>query len=155
MYLPPSKKFLQKNFKNIIDNEYAISMVLTNTYFDSEYYYKKNEDLQEHFEKNNFRALWTHYVQSGWEEGRFPFEVVVDEIFYTNTYPDVISFKGSVADHFYNYGYHEGRLPYQFKLNLEDYIKRLSILDASSLSPNNEKEMYQHFKESGYHKLLF
>ena len=102
MYLPPSKTFLKKKIKGFSSNKIAHSQALMNTYFDHEFYFQNNEDLHGTIEENNVNALWNHYVNSGWEEGRFPFQVVVDEIFYIENYPDTSNFVhpqyGALAD---------------------------------------------------------
>ena len=94
---------------------------LKNTYFYPDYYFESNADLHQSIEKNDLDGLWSHYILHGWEEGRFPFDVHVDDIFYQENYPDVSFFDGSSQEHFVKHGYKEGRLPYRFNLNLEDY----------------------------------
>jgi len=155
MYLPPSKTFLQKKIKGFSTNKIAHSQALMNTYFDHEFYYQNYEDLHGTIDKDNVNALWNHYVNSGWEEGRFPFQVVVDEIFYIENYPDTSNFDGSMNEHFTRHGYKEGRLPYLIELDLDSYCKRMSIILPDEAHPKDKQEMYKHFKFIGYHSLLF
>ena len=62
-------------------------------------------------------------LYSSWLGGRkVSLDVHVDDIFYQENYPDV-SFDGSSQEHFVKHGYKEGRLPYLFNLDLEDYKK--------------------------------
>ena len=154
MYLPPCKSFLKKRFKNFSNNSTAQMWALMNTYFDHEFYYDSNPDLHENYKKNEYDGLWSHYILNGWEEGRFPFDVQVDEIFYNENYPDASLFNGTAQEHFVKHGYKEGRLPYLFTLNLQDYRKKLFIINPNGELPSNNKEMYQHYKDAGYHLLI-
>ena len=52
------------------------------------------------------------------------------------------------------HGYKEGRLPYLFNLDLEDYNRNLKILEPSHKIIEAKKEMYDHFVKIGYHMLL-
>lgn len=155
MYLPPSKSFLIKKFRNFSRNYPAQMLALGNTYFDSLYYYSKNEDLHETYKKSDNKGLWSHYITNGWEEGRFPFQVEVDEVFYNENYPDARLYDGSPQEHFVKHGYKEGRLPYMFTLNLESYNSKLFLVNPHEKLLSNNQEMYSHFKEQGYHLLIF
>ena len=154
MYLPPCKSFLEKKFKGFGKNKAALLWVLNNTYFDQNYYHDFNKDLQQEFEKDDRDGLFKHYLDNGWQEGRFPFQVTVDDYFYLETYPDVRNFYGSCQDLFVKHGYKEGRLPYLFNLDLEDYNRNLKIIEPSHKIIEGKKEMYDHFVKIGYHMLL-
>ena len=154
MYLPPSKQFLKQKYKNFDKNFIAHYWLMNDLFFDSEYYYDSNADLNESFDKTDHESLRNHYIYSGWEEGRFPFKVSVDKFFYIETYPDVKNFAGSTEEHFLAHGYKEGRLPYIHNLELESYNKQLSFLDPGSKAIENKQEMYQHYAFVGYHLLI-
>lgn len=128
--------------------------ILKNTFFDSEFYFKNNPDLQKKFKKNDYHGLFSHYILNGWEEGRFPFNVKVDEIFYKLSYEDVSSFKGTCQEHFTKHGYREGRLPYMPNLNLDKYNEQLFLQKPGENKIASIKEMYQHYLKSGYHDLI-
>ena len=154
MYIPPCKYFLKRKFKYFKKDTPAQMWALKNTYFDPDYYFESNADLHQSIEKNDLDGLWSHYILHGWEEGRFPFDVHVDDIFYQDNYPDVSFFDGSSQEHFVKHGYKEGRLPYLFNLNLEDYKKKLFMINPRAEMPSNNSEMYKHFIEIGYHLLI-
>ena len=153
MYLPPCRDFLNNKIPGFSENTILHSIVLQGVVFDSSYYYKNNDDLHNFFEEDDEKGLWTHYIQSGWAEGRFPFEVIVDEIFYLETYPDVINFDGSYQDHFVRHGYSEGRLPYMFNIDLKLYNQRLSVIDPKAEPILDNNELRKHFVLVGYHQL--
>jgi hypothetical protein len=153
MYLPPSMTFLSSQINGIKDNKFLIAAILSEVIFDHNYYYKHNQDLHKYFNPDDINGLWSHYLKNGWFEDRFPFEVVVDEIFYLNNYPDVSSFDGTLNQHFVIHGYKEGRLPYMFNLNIKKYNKRLKVLEPDSEKIVTESQMYKHFLTKGYHQL--
>tara|TARA_Y100001980_G_C14503748_1_gene279488 strand:+ start:326 stop:793 length:468 start_codon:yes stop_codon:yes gene_type:complete len=154
MYLPPCKVFLKKRFKNFDKNFVAQMWVLKNTYFDSKFYYNNNPDLHTNFKKDDYDGLYSHFILNGWEEGRFPFNVKVDDVFYRLNYEDVQNFPGSCQEHFTKHGYKEGRLPYMPSLELKKYNQQLFLQNPNSKKIMNNKEMYEHYLESGYHDLI-
>ena len=145
MYLPPCKSFLAKKFRNFSKNFPAQMWVLSNTYFDPSFYYEKNPDLHEKYDESDHRGLWSHYILNGWEEGRFPFRVKVDEIFYFENYPDAKLYDGSAQEHFVKHGYKEGRLPYMFSLDLDQYNERLFLVNPKEKMPSNKYDYSQNF----------
>jgi len=154
MYLPPSKSFLKKRFRNFDKNQVAQMWVLKNTFFDEKFYYKNNPDLHEKYKKDDHDGLFSHFIFNGWEEGRFPFDVRVDEVFYKLNYKDVLNFPGTCQEHFTKHGYKEGRLPYMPALDLDDYNHQLFLQNPNSKKIKSKKEMYEHYLESGYHDLI-
>tara|TARA_B100000900_G_scaffold382173_1_gene369180 strand:- start:5723 stop:6193 length:471 start_codon:yes stop_codon:yes gene_type:complete len=155
MYLPPSKHFLNKMYKNFDTNLIAHYWLMHDVFFDPKFYFDSNNDLHEFYDESDHVGLKNHFISSGWEEGRFPFKVSVDKFFYIETYPDVKNYAGSSEEHFLAHGYKEGRLPYiHNNLKLDSYNKQLTFLDPGSKIIENKKEMYHHYALVGYHLLI-
>ena len=153
MYLPPNKEFLKKKIPGFTESTILHSFALQGVVFDAEYYFKSNADLHKSYEVGDEIELKRHYIESGWSEGRFPFEVIVDEIFYLETYPDVAQFKGSFQEHFVRHGYSEGRLPYMFNIDKTSYNQRLGVLEPDTEPFKTPAEIRKHFILVGYHQL--
>ena len=57
-------------------------------------------------------------------------------------------------EHLIKHGYSEGRLPYQFELDIDTYNKKLRIIEEERPLLTHESDMISHFVERGY-RLLF
>ncbi len=85
-----------------------IRTFLNAVWVDEEWYLKSYPDIAAAIAAGHFHSGKEHFVGSGYFEGRWPFDIPVDEDWYTATYTDVPT-SGTV--HFQKFGYWEGRLP--------------------------------------------
>ena len=100
------------------------------TAFDPSYYFEKYVDVANEYGFDT-QALFNHYQTAGMQEERTAFMMQIpspnpenansdlpkfDPIYYYNNYPDVAAVIGPDAvgllNHYFAYGYSEGRLPY-------------------------------------------
>lgn len=88
---------------------------LINQHFDEEAYLKANRDVAEAIQNGKIESGWTHYLTTGYFEGRSPGTRYVDLKFYRRAYPDVAlaERKGqtTAAEHYAVAGRAEGRSP--------------------------------------------
>lgn len=83
---------------------------------DQEWYLEHYADLREAHRVGAIVSGASHFIDSGYIEGRLPADLVVDENWYLQQYPDVAESIAtgafaSARDHFLQHGYKEGRLP--------------------------------------------
>lgn len=147
IFLAPSYQYFKESgYKSSFFDLFQKS-VLPSYFFDPDYYRKSNEDVAEVCSSN--QELHAHYLKNGWPEGRLPFNVVVDEAFYINTYPDVHTSDLEPQEHFLASGYAEGRIPFMpNNIDLEFYNAQL-IANGKDVFSSLE-EAHRHFVAEGY-----
>lgn len=97
----------------------VMQLVATLILFDEDWYLQHYPDVKEAVMAGKFTSGNNHYVISGYMENRIPRPIVVDEKWYLLQYPDVaatVNQSGGLItaqSHFYNYGFKEGRQPFQ------------------------------------------
>jgi hypothetical protein len=82
--------------------------------FDPKFYLATYPDVRQAYEAGKITDLKTHFVESGYFEGRFGVRPEFDEKFYTMQYPDVAAALSrgearSALDHYIYAGSFEGR----------------------------------------------
>lgn len=83
---------------------------------DEAWYENEYPDVAEAIKTGAIKSATTHFIESGYFEGRWPFPPRFDQSWYLTQYPDVakaieVGEVASAEEHFRNYGYLEGRLP--------------------------------------------
>ena len=91
-----------------------ISVTVSKMPFDPTFYLETYPDIREAYEAGHITDLRTHFIDTGYFEGRFGTEPAFDEPFYRSTYPDVVealttSETNSFFDHYLRAGAFEGR----------------------------------------------
>ena len=124
-----------------------IKSLLPSYFFDADYYRENNEDVAEACSSD--QELHAHYLKNGWFEGRLPFNVVVDEAFYLNIYPDIHDSDLDSQEHFLASGYAEGRIPFMpNEINIEFYNAQLIANGKDVVSTLDEAQ--EHYITEGY-----
>lgn len=86
---------------------------LIQQHFDEKAYLDANPDVAEAVRTGALESGWTHYLNSGFYEGRSPGSRYVDAKYYRRAYPDIAlaERKGqtTAAEHYARTGYAEGR----------------------------------------------
>ena len=109
-----------------------LSIALSNTNFDNDFYIKTNEDVREGIKRGDISSAFDHFVEFGFLEGRRGWRLIVDERFYLSENDDVRQsikngqFKNG-QEHFDAVGEAEGRLPYR-GFSFFNPVKKLSVL---------------------------
>jgi len=93
-----------------------IRSILAATPVDEGWYRSTYPSADRAIATGRFASARQHFVTYGYEEGRWPFEMMVDEEWYLSRYKDVArsisnGTLGSAKDHFKMVGYQEGRFP--------------------------------------------
>jgi hypothetical protein len=128
--------------------------------FDTEEYRRLYVDIAP-LDENQARQ---HWISSGYYEGRFPFDVKVNQIFYTSNYRDLehLATEDECMSHFVLHGYSEGRLAYfphfdhdwylqNYQPIIDNWIKETAQHDYLEY-PKNVLE--RHFIAEGYKNSL-
>lgn len=88
---------------------------LINQQFDETAYLEANPDVAQAVREGSIDSAWSHYLLTGYYEGRKPGAYFVDPKYYRRTYPDVAlaERKGqtTVSEHYNNAGRAEHRDP--------------------------------------------
>jgi hypothetical protein len=84
--------------------------------FDPDFYLAQNDDVAAAYETGAITDLRRHFIESGFIEGRFGAQPLVDEAFYANSYKDIGAAirRGeivSATEHYIQAGAAEGRIP--------------------------------------------
>jgi hypothetical protein len=110
---------IEEEGRVIVDEPFfraLLASMITTIEFDPNFYTTKYADVKKAVKDGVVPSAHTHYVESGYFEGRLPRRIKVDERWYVATYPDVGKalkaelFKNA-QQHFEENGYREGRLP--------------------------------------------
>ena len=91
-----------------------ISVAVSEMPFEPLFYQSTYPDIREAYEAGRITDLRTHFIETGYFEGRFGAEPAFDEQFYKTTYPDVVEAltagkANSAFDHYLRAGAFEGR----------------------------------------------
>lgn len=91
-----------------------ISVAIAEMPFEPEFYQNTYPDIRQAYEAGQITDLKTHFIESGYFEGRLGAEPAFDEQFYKSTYPDVVEAletgkTSSAFEHYVRAGAFEGR----------------------------------------------
>lgn len=94
-----------------------IRSILGEVEVDEAWYLSQYPDVLEGIRTGAVQSAKQHFADSGYFEGRLPFQILIDEDWYQREYPDVAESvrQGTVPSgqvHFDTNGYREGRLPF-------------------------------------------
>ncbi len=123
---PPPFKFVRQRLSTVtvagvlkVNNTYSdllqiISLLLRSAEVDESWYLEQYPHLAEALKGGDISSARSHFIHSGYFEGRLPNAPEVDEAWYLERYPDVAEgiAQGkieSARQHFIEYGYEEGR----------------------------------------------
>jgi hypothetical protein len=93
-----------------------IQLLLSSLDVDADWYKEQYSDAKQAMESGLRVSALQHFCETGYFEGRLPFEPRVDESWYLEQYPDVAESiaRGEVESavhHFIQRGYQQGRWP--------------------------------------------
>jgi hypothetical protein len=113
--------------KDVFDR--LLRAALAGSHFDEEWYLKANPDVAAAVRARKVESGHTHYINTGYFEGRLPYEIDVDEEYYFEKNDDVKRAARarklrSAKEHWYSNGIKEGRDP------SENFTLFAAFLDA-------------------------
>jgi hypothetical protein len=128
MRLPPSFESIKRLAEiMVVKDELRVSfsydnfilmlqMLLASVEIDADWYIQQYEDVRAANEEGRLESALKHFCETGYFEGRLPFEPEFDEEWYLAQYPDVAESVAqgeveSAAHHFMQRGYQQGRWP--------------------------------------------
>ncbi len=94
----------------------VIRLLLLGIKVNEAWYLSAYPDIAEAMASGVISSAKSHFVETGYFEGRLPFPLEVNEEWYCSEYPDISEAinRGEVKSatvHFQEFGYQEGRLP--------------------------------------------
>lgn len=108
-------------------NNLEIQMIKESPYFDADYYWRVNADVQA-----RGIAPEIHFYHFGWKEGRNP-GPLFDTFYYLSANPDVKERSINPLIHFITSGKAEGRLPKPFEYDESQCIAAAGISDIQNI----------------------
>lgn len=145
-YFIPNPGVIKKNLN--LDNEglqKKVKPLLDFTFFDPQWYFDKYKDVQKNIACKD-DIIRSHFIKTGYWEGRLPFFFVLDKVFLKKYYSSkIIISKTKRMD-----CYKLGALTNKMKFDLKFYNKQFSHTGNHF---ENEDQAFIHFLKIGYPKL--
>jgi hypothetical protein len=93
-----------------------VAALATAAAFDAAWYRREYPDVEAAIDQGDLEGELDHFATFGYEEGRMPARMVVEETWYRDAYPDVDAairdgVLASAEDHYNDIGHIEGRAP--------------------------------------------
>ena len=145
-YYVPGPNSLRKYFDlSDKDTQQKIKELLYFSHFDTQWYYDRHKDIQDNvvFEDN---AIKSHFILSGFWEGRLPFKMKINKNFIKKHYSLNISDSKYKRMDCYNKGALTTKVNFDLKFYNEQFSHKENYFE-------DENKAFSHFLKIGYLKL--
>ncbi len=166
MHIPPPIQVLISSVEISSDGRVTCSleefrnlvrMAVVGIPVDEAWYTDTYKDVAAAISKGTVSSASEHYAHSGYLDGRFPFQPVVEQVWYYENNEDLHDSRGEVrsaAQHLQDAGYQEGRVPHRPVIDRVWYSQCYAEAKRQ-VDEGRFPSLEAHFVEAGYRKGFF